>query len=98
MALITTFFAAPRNQIEEYTETLYSPMIEFHNGQMIEFSHAFVKSVLTILEVEDYDSECNILFINAWIGWDGSGSHKQFSNSDIDINTRNLINGKHYWI
>ena len=68
-------------------------MIEFHNGQMVDFSHAFVKSVLNILDYEDYDSECNILKINSWLGWDGSGSHKQFSNSDIDINTRNLING-----
>ena len=62
---------------------------------MIEFSHAYPKSVLNILEYEDYDSDCNILLINAWIGWDGAGSYKQFSNSDIDINTRNLINGMH---
>ena len=76
-------------------------MIEFHNGLMIDFSFAFQQSVLNILDYENYDSECNILLINAWLGWDGAGSHKQFSNSDIDINTRNLINGKHnydYWI
>ena len=70
-------------------------MFEFHNGQMVDFSHAFPKSVLNILDYEDYDSECNILLINAWIGWDGAGSYKQFSNSDIDTNTRNLINGNH---
>ena len=70
-------------------------MFEFHDGQMVDFSHAFPKSVLNILDYEDYDSECNVLLINAWIGWDGAGSYKQFSNSDIDINTRNLINGNY---
>ena len=93
---MTRIFSAPRNQIEEYAESLYSEMFEFCDGQMIEFSEAFPKSVLNILEYEDYDSESDILFINAWIGWDGAGSYKQFSNNDIDINTRNLINGKHY--
>ena len=68
-------------------------MFEFHDGQMVDFSHAFPKSILNILDYEDYDSECNVLLINAWIGWDGAGSYKQFSNSDIDTNTRNLING-----
>ena len=87
--------AAPRNQVEEYADTLYSEMFEFCDGQMIEFTEAFPKSVLNILEYEDYNCESDILLINAWIGWDGSGSHKQFSNSDIDINTRNLINGKY---
>ena len=46
-----------------------------------------------ILEYEDYDSEESTLFVNSWVGWDGAGSFKQFSNRDIDINTRNLING-----
>ena len=92
---IISFVAAPRNQVEDYAESLYSEMFEFCDGQMIEFTEAFPKSVLNILEYEDYQSESDILLINAWIGWDGAGSYKQFSNSDIDINTRNLINGKY---
>ena len=92
---MTRFFSAPRNQIEEYAETLYSPISEFCGGQMIHIGHAFPKSIVNILEYEDYDCDADTLFVNAWIGWDGAGSFKQFSNSDIDTNTRNLINGNY---
>ena len=79
--------------MDDYARSLYSPVSEFENGLMVNASHAYPKSILNILEYEDYDSEESTLFVNSWVGWDGAGSFKQFSNRDIDINTRNLING-----
>ena len=83
-----------RYKLDKYTKNLYPKVEKFMNGVWIELGPSIRTIFESILIVEDLDLEDEQhLAADVLLGMDGSGSHKQFQNRDIDINSRNIMLG-----
>ena len=83
-----------RYQLDKFRMEIKPVLEDFLNGKWQHLYTTMQSTLTEIFDVHDLKPESEHLTGYAALGFDLSGSHKQFQFNDIDINTTKLIYGK----